>query len=54
MTIDDKIRDGKLQYDINKEALKISALSSGKIDKYKYLTGEEILPSSLKVNNRRS
>ena len=45
MTIDDKIGDEKLQYDINKEAAKISALSSGKIDKYEYLTGEEILPS---------
>ena len=43
MTIDDKIRDEKLQYDINKEAAKISALSSGQIDKYEYLTGEEIL-----------
>ena len=40
-----KIRDKKLQYDINREAAKISALSSGKIDKYEYLTGEEILPS---------
>ena len=46
MTIDDKIRDEKLQYDINWEAGKLSALSSGKIDKYKYLTGEEILPSN--------
>ena len=45
MTIDDKIRDEKLQYDINREAAKISALSSGKIDKYEYLTDEEILPS---------
>ena len=45
MTIDDKIRDEKLQYDINREAANISALSSGKIDKYKYLTGQEILPS---------
>ena len=44
MTIDDKIRDEKLQYDINREAAKISALSSGKIDKYEYLTGEEVLP----------
>ena len=43
--IDDKIRDEKLQYDSNREAAKISALSSGKIDKYEYLTGEEILPS---------
>ena len=42
MTNDDKIRDGKLQYNINREAAKISALSSGKIDKYEYLTGEEI------------
>ena len=46
MTIDDKIRDEKLQYDINREAAKISVLSSGKIDKYEYLTGEEILPSN--------
>ena len=45
MTIVDQIKDEKLQYDINKEAAKISALSSGKIDKY-YLTGEEILPSN--------
>ena len=44
MTIDDKIRDEKLQYDINREAAKISAFSSGKIDKCKYLTGESILP----------
>ena len=36
----------KLQYDINREAAKISALSSGKIDKYEYFTGEEILPSN--------
>ena len=45
MTIDDKIKDEKLQYDINREAAKISVLSSGKIDIYEYLTGEEILPS---------
>ena len=42
MTIDDKIKDEKLQYDINREAVIISALSSGEIDKYEYLTGEEI------------
>ena len=46
MTINDKIRDEKLQYDINREAAKISALSSGKIHKYEYLTGEDILPSN--------
>ena len=48
MTIDDQIRDEKLQYDINREAAKISALSSNKIGKYEYLTGEKILPSNQK------
>ena len=42
--IDDKIRDEKLQCNVNREATKVSALSSGKINKYEYLTGEEILP----------
>ena len=46
MTIEDQIQDEKLQYDINREATKISALSPGKVDKYEYLTGEEILPSN--------
>ena len=46
MTIENQIKDEKLQYDINREAAKISALSSGKIGKYEYLTGEEILPSN--------
>ena len=46
MTIEDQIKDKKLQYDINRETSKISALSSGKIDKYEYLTGKEILPSN--------
>ena len=41
MRINDQIRDEKLQYDINREAAKISALSSGKIHKYEYLTGED-------------
>ena len=45
MAINDQIRDEKLQYDINREVVKISALSSGKIHQYEYLTGEEILPS---------
>ena len=45
MTIDDKIRHEKLQYDINREGAKITRLLSGKIDKYQYLTGEETLPS---------
>ena len=46
MTINDQIRDEKLQYDINREATKITALSSWKIHKYEYLTGEDILPSN--------
>ena len=46
MAINDQIRAEKLQYDINREAAKISALSSGKIHKYEYLTGEHILPSN--------
>ena len=51
MTIDDEIRDEKVQYYITREAAKIPALLSGKIDKYEYLTGEEILPSISKTNN---
>ena len=46
MMIDDQISNEKLQYDITREAAKISALSSGKINKCEYLTGEEILPSN--------
>ena len=46
MTIEDQIRNEKLQYDINREAAKISALSSGKTDKYEHLFDEEILPSN--------
>ena len=46
MTINDQIRDVKLQYNINREAAKISALSSGEIHKYEYFTGEDILASN--------
>ena len=46
MTINDQIKDEKLQYDINREAAKISALSSGKLHKYEHLSGEDILPSN--------
>ena len=46
MTINDQIKDEKLQYNINRETAKISALSSGKLHKYEYLTGEDILPSN--------
>ena len=45
MTIDDEIRDEKLQYDVNREEQKILAVSYGNIDQYEFLTGEEILPS---------
>ena len=46
MTINDQIKDEELQYDINREAAKISALSSGKLHRYDYLTGEDILSST--------
>ena len=46
MTIDDQIKDEKVQYNINRETAKISALSSGKLHKYEHLTVEDILPSS--------
>ena len=49
MTINDKIRYEKLQYDTNREAAKISALSSGKIDKYEFLTNEEIFSSDQRI-----
>ena len=45
MTTEDKIIDEKLQHDINREAAKILALPSVKINQYEYLTGEEIIPS---------
>ena len=46
MTINDQIRDAKLQYDFNKKAVDISALSSSKIDKYEYIADKDILPSN--------
>ena len=46
MRINDQIRDEKLHYDIDRDAAKISALSSGKTHKYEHLTGEDILPSN--------
>ena len=46
MTIIDKIRDETLLYNINREVAKVSVLSSGKIDKFDYLTGKEILPTN--------
>ena len=46
MTIDDQIRDEKLQYNINREATKLSALSSNKFNKYEYLIDDKILPSA--------
>ena len=45
MTTDDKIKDKKLHYKINRAAAKMSAISSGKIDKYEYFMDEEILLS---------
>ena len=54
MTFNDKIRDEKLQYDINRKAAKISALSSGKIHKYEYFTGKDILPSNQQQTTEQS
>ena len=54
MTINDQIRDEKLQYDINREAAKISALSSSKIHKYEYLTRNDILPSNQQQINEQA
>ena len=54
MTIHDQIRDEKLQYDINREAAKVSALSSNRFNKYEYLTGKEILPSNQKQMLQRA
>ena len=48
MTIDDQIRDEKLKYNIDGEATIKSSVSSDRIDKYQYLTGEEILPFNQK------
>ena len=48
MTMDDQIEDEKIQCDINRQTVKISALSSGKFDKYEYLTGEKILQTNQK------
>ena len=48
MTIGNQIRDEKLQYKINREAAKISTLSSSKFNNYEYPAGEEILPSNQK------
>ena len=46
MASNDQTRDEKLQYDIIRKVAEISALSSGKIDKYEQLTGNEILLSN--------
>ena len=51
MTINDQVRDEKLQYHTNREAAKISALLSDKINKYEYLPGEGILPSNQEKKN---
>ena len=54
MKIYDMVRDEKLQYDINREAEKISPFSSGNIDNYEYLTGEKILPTGQKKSDKTS
>ena len=54
MTIDYQIKDKKLQHDIKRETAKISTLPSGQTHKYEYLTGEEILPSNQKQQNKQN
>ena len=54
MTINDQIRDEKLQYDIKRKAAEISALSSAKIDKNEYLTAKEILSSNQQQINEQA
>lgn len=54
MTPDEKCRDEKLQDGINRAAVKISALSSGKIDKYEYLKGEKVLPRILQKTTQNT
>ena len=46
MTINNQIRDENLQYDINRKAAEILAKSSGKLHKYEYITGKDVLPSN--------
>ena len=46
MTMKIRLETRKLQYNINRKAAKISTLSSGKIEKYEYFRGKEILPSN--------
>ena len=53
-TVDDKTKYQQLQYDIKIEEAKISALLSGKIHKYEYLTGEKLLPFNQKTKNKTS
>ena len=40
--LDDKIKANKAQYELDRETAKISALSSGELEKYEYLTGEDL------------
>ena len=54
MKIEDKIKDEKLQFDINREGAKMSALSSGKTDKHKHLTCKEILPSDKRQRDKKA
>ena len=37
-----KIKQNEAQYDLDRKAAKISALSSNNLDKYEYLTGEDL------------
>ena len=43
-TIDNKIYQNKAQYNLDRQNAKISALSSGNVSKYKFLTGKDVFP----------
>ena len=43
-TVDNKIEQNEAQYDLDREIPKISALSSGNVSKYEFLTGKDVLP----------
>ena len=40
--LDNKIKQDQADYDLYRQSAKMSALSSGKLDKYEYLTGEDL------------
>ena len=46
-TIDNKIEENQAQHDLDRQAAKISALLSGNISGYEFLTGKDVLPEKV-------